>query len=73
VVNLLDFCIAKTLTFESWSARDNQLEGLDVNFEVRVVTKSIIIATIDCPDIGYCLFGISLVMHIPYLVPFLLL
>ena len=33
------------------------------------VTESTIIATIHCPDIGYCLFGISLVMHIPYHVP----
>ena len=28
--------------------------------------ESIIIATTHCPDIGYCLFGIHLVMHIPY-------
>ena len=34
------------------------------------VTESTIIATIHCPDIGYCLFGISLVTHIPYLVPY---
>ena len=33
------------------------------------VTESTIIATIHYPDIGYCLFGISLVMHIPYYVP----
>ena len=30
------------------------------------VTESTIIATIHCPDIGYCLFGISLVTYIPY-------
>ena len=33
------------------------------------VTESTIIATIHCPDVGYCLFGISLVTHIPYYVP----
>src|ERR1700761_9231638 len=33
------------------------------------VTESTIIATIPCPDVGYCLFGISLVTHIPYHVP----
>ena len=39
-------------------------------FSVRGnVTESTIMATIDCPEIGYCLFGISLVMHIPYHVP----
>ena len=30
------------------------------------ITESTIIATIHCPDVGYCLFGISLVTHIPY-------
>ena len=30
------------------------------------VTESTIIATIHCPDVGYCLFGIPLVTHIPY-------
>ena len=33
------------------------------------VTESTIIATIHCPDIGYCLFGIFLVTHILYHVP----
>ena len=33
------------------------------------VTESTIIATIHCPDVGYCLFGISLVTHILYHVP----
>ena len=32
------------------------------------VTESTTIATIHCPDVGYCLFGISLVTHIPYYV-----
>ena len=32
----------------------------------RLVTESTIIATIHCPDVGYCLFRISLVTHIPY-------
>ena len=36
-------------------------------FSVRGnVTESTIVTTIYCPDIGYCLFGISLVTHIPY-------
>ena len=36
-------------------------------FSVRGnVTESTIIATIYCPDVGYCLFGNSLVTHIPY-------
>ena len=30
------------------------------------VTESTIIATIHCSDLGYCLFGISLVTYIPY-------
>ena len=30
------------------------------------VTESTIIATMHCPDVGYCLFGISLVTYIPY-------
>ena len=30
------------------------------------VTESAIIATIHCPDVGYCLFGISIVTYIPY-------
>ena len=34
-----------------------------------LVTESTIIATIHCPDVGYCLFGISLVTHILYHVP----
>ena len=33
------------------------------------VTESTIIATIHCSGVGYCLFGISLVKHIPYHVP----
>ena len=33
------------------------------------VTESTIIAIIYCLDVGYCLFGIPLVMHIPYHVP----
>ena len=33
------------------------------------ITESTNIATIHCPDIGYCLFGNPLVMHIPYHVP----
>ena len=33
------------------------------------VTESTIVAIIHCPDIGYCLFGISLVAHILYRVP----
>ena len=33
------------------------------------VTESTIIATIHCPDVGYCLFGNPLVTHIPYHVP----
>ena len=37
--------------------------------DIRHVTESTIIATIHCPDVGYCLFGISLVTHIPYHVP----
>ena len=31
--------------------------------------ESTIIATIHCPDVGYCLFGNPRVMHIPYHVP----
>ena len=45
-------------------------------FSVRGnVMESTIIATIHCPDIWYCLFGIPLVTHIPYhiFVSFLLL
>ena len=34
-----------------------------------VVTESTIIATIHCPDVGYCLFGNPLVTHIPDHVP----
>ena len=30
------------------------------------ITESAIIATIHCPDVGYYLFGISLVTYIPY-------
>ena len=37
------------------------------------VMESTIITTIDCSDVGYCLFRDPLVMHIPYHVPFLLL
>ena len=33
------------------------------------VTESTIIATIHCPNVGYGLFGISLVTYIPYHVP----
>ena len=35
----------------------------------ETVTESTIIATTHCPDVGYCLFGISLVTHISYHVP----
>ena len=34
------------------------------------VTESTITATLHCPDVGYCLFGISLVTHISYHVPY---
>ena len=45
-----------------------------ISFSVRGnVTKSTIIATIYCSDVGYCLFRNPLVTHIPYHVPFLLL
>ena len=37
------------------------------------VTESTIIATIHCPDVGFCLFRNPLVAHIPYHVPSLLL
>ena len=37
------------------------------------VTESTIIATIDCPDVGYCLFRNPLVTHTPYHVPCTLL
>ena len=37
------------------------------------VMESNIIATIHCPDVGYCLFRNPLVTHIPYHVPSLLL
>ena len=33
------------------------------------VTESTIMATIHCPDVGYCLFGIYRLTHIPYHVP----
>ena len=36
---------------------------------IGFVTESTVIATIHCLDVGYYLFGISLVMHIPYHVP----
>ena len=35
----------------------------------RNIMESTIIATIHFSDVGYCLFGISLVTHIPYHVP----
>ena len=38
-----------------------------------LVTESIIIATIHCSDVGYCLSRNPLVTHIPYHVPSLLL
>ena len=39
-------------------------------FSVRGnVTQSTIVATIHCPDVGYCLFRNPLVTHIPYNVP----
>ena len=41
--------------------------------ECRRVTESTIIATIHCPDVGYCLFRNPLVTHISYHVPSLLL
>ena len=53
------------------------LKNLQLTFvgESIAVTESTIIATIHCPDVGYCLFGNPLVTHIPYHVPctFLLL
>ena len=36
---------------------------------IHGVTESTIIATIHCPDIGYCLFRNPLVTHIPYYLP----
>ena len=39
------------------------------NSDPWALTESIIIATIHCPDVGYCLFGNPLVMHIPYHFP----
>ena len=40
---------------------------------MEVVTESTIIATIHCPDVGYCLLRNPLVTHISYHVPSLLL
>ena len=41
-----------------------------ISFSVKGnVTESTIIATIHCPDVGYYLFGISLVTHISYHLP----
>ena len=34
--------------------------------KVARITESTIITTIHCPDVGYCLFGISLVTYISY-------
>ena len=53
----------------SWKPNGNHVPSFNF-FSVRGnVTESTIIATIHCPDVGYCLFGISLVTHIPFHVP----
>ena len=44
-----------------------------LNPDAGTVTESTIIATIHCPDVGYCLFRNPLVTHISYHVPSLLL
>ena len=52
----------------SWKPNGN-LVPFFYFFSVRGnVTESTIIATVYCPDVGYCLFGICLVTHIPYYV-----
>ena len=45
-----------------------QTRTLCWNFSIHrnIVTESIIIATIHCPQVGYYLFGNPLVTHIPY-------
>ena len=40
-----------------------------LQYKLLVVTESTIIATIHCPDVGYCLFGVSLLTHILCHVP----
>ena len=53
----------------SWKPNGNHVPFFYI-FSVRGNgTESTIIATIHCPDVGYCLFGISLVMHTPYHIP----
>ena len=52
----------------SWKPKGNHLPFFYLFSVSGNVTESTIIATIHCPDIGYCLFGISLVTHIPYYV-----
>ena len=50
----------------SWKPNGNHVPFFYF-FSVRGnVTESTIIATIHCPDVGYCLFRIFLVTHIPY-------
>ena len=53
----------------SWKPNGNHIPFFYFISVKGNVTKSTIIATIHCPDIGYCLFGISLVTYIPYHVP----
>src|SRR6201996_2761694 len=63
----------------SWKPNGNHVSFF--YFSVRGnVTESTIIATIHCPDVGYCLFGISIVnanflpcsLYLPYCYSFLL-
>ena len=53
----------------SGSSVKSQWEAMKKKVPYSSVTESTIIATIPCPDVGYCLFGICLVTHIPYHVP----
>ena len=51
----------------------NMESRLGEGSEMRGVTESTIVATIHCPDVGYCQFRNPLVTQIPYHVPSLLL
>ena len=53
----------------SWKPNGNHVPFVYFFSVKGNVTESTIIATIHCPDVGYCLFGISLVTHISFLVP----
>ena len=52
---------------------DTNYEGWAKDIMILIVMESTIVATIHCPDVGYCLFRNLLVTHISYHVPSLLL